>query len=166
MQIILDFVEIFAVFFLAVEAIKLDNLSKLTNKLLRPTLDKINPDIIIVEEEPEYISIFDKYWLEFNLGIFYLLGLSILHFVFLGFSFDFFGWLSGIYGVSWLWVVPSIIFIPLMVGSIPYQGIVFIFEISIKGLLWVERNTATGVVGIIGFFMYLLQFIGRKLLAS
>ncbi|MEZ5573811.1 MAG: hypothetical protein R3E64_17625 [Halioglobus sp.] len=165
MAVALDLLEILAVFLLAVEAIKLDNLSKLTNRLLVPTLDIINPKITFVEKIA-YKGIFDRYWFEISLFSFYLLGLLISCFSMTYIGVDVLDWLRNTSGLSWLWIIPCVIFVPFIVGFLPYQGVVFAFQISVKGLYLVEKHTSTGVVGIMGFSLYLLQFIGRRLLAS
>ena len=166
MQVVFDVVEILAIFLLAVEAIKLENLSVLVNRLLAPTLGKINPKIEFIEDDNEYVGFFDRYWFEFVLISFYIVGLLISWFVFLKFNFHVFEWLSNTSGFTWVWVVPCMLFVPILVGFLPYQGVVLVFELSIKSLSWIEKHTKTGVVGILGFFLYLLQFVGRILLSS
>jgi hypothetical protein len=162
MQIVLDFIEILAVFLLAVEAIKLENLSTLTSKLLIPTLDKINPKVTFVETMQDE-GFFDQYWFEVTLIGFFLLGLLICYITLSGFGIDVFEWFSNISGLSWLWVVPSMLFVSVLVGFLPYQVVVLAFELSIKSLSWIEKHTSTGVVGIMGFILYLFQFVGRRL---
>ena len=165
MVVALDLLEILAVFLLAVEAIKLENLSKLTSKLLVPTLDIINPKITFVEEI-EYKGNFVRYWFEIFLFSFYLLGLLISYIAMVYIGVDALDWLRNTSGLNWLWVIPCVILVPFIVGFLPYQGVVFAFQITIKGLSLVEKHTSTGVVGIMGFSLYLLQFIGKRLLAS
>ena len=165
MQLALDLIEVLAVFLLAVEAIKLENLSKLSTKLLAPTLKKVNPEITYVENV-ECKSFLDKYGFALLTFGFYVVGFLILLLTFSHFNIDVIEWVNGVSRVHWLWFILCFLFVPIIVGLLPYTCVVFAFELSIRGLTLVERHTATGAVGIAGFALYLIQFLGRRLLTS
>jgi hypothetical protein len=67
--------------------------------------------------------------------------------------------------IYWVFSIIGLLIIPLVIGFMPYQAVVWFFELSIKALTWVQLKSHTGVVGMLGFF-YLQCSIGGAAFGS
>ncbi|WP_125925567.1 hypothetical protein [Halomonas aestuarii] len=159
-----DLLEITAVFLLAVEAIKIHNLSWVRTRALKPLLAYINPTVEFVEDYPPGATFVER-----HAGNLFFLGIYL------------FGWPVLIIGVGafdvslsslvthtvagWLLSILGVVFAPLLAGGIIYTALVSIVDQCIRGLSWVEAHTHSGVVGLLGFVLYLIQFATRRALA-
>ena len=74
---VFDILEILAVFLLAVEAIKLENIIKFQKKWFVPLYRKINPEVKIVDELPPDTSFLDRHAFNIFLIVMYLTGLLL-----------------------------------------------------------------------------------------
>lgn len=154
-----------AVFLLAVEAIKLENLSKAQRKGIIPFYRIINPRMKIVDEFPPDISFYGKHEFAIRTIAMYLTGLFwtglLLHAL---------GVLSlqailpGSF-IGWIAVVIGVIIVPMLLSLIVYTIAVGIFFMPIKILLWIQKNTQNGIVGIMGFTIYLIQYVCRRVIS-
>ena len=155
-----DIFELLAVFFLAVEAIKLKNL-KWVRDHLSGLHRRINPRIQYVDELPHDLSFASRHWFSISLVMFYLLGLLVcsvvLHFLGLSVSEE----LPRTPLALTIHILLSIVFLPIC-GLIVYSLVVLAFQLAIVILSAVEENTHSGVVGIIGFILFLSQFVARR----
>lgn len=155
--------EIIGAFLLAVEAIKLRNLRFIRERVLKVAVLKINPIITFFDaklgEKTDDAS-FNSF-----LAFLVILGVCLSYMVlrFLGLS------LSDTWGVfrefvpGPLWVdmlvsLPVVLVALLLanvVGASVYSFVVFMLESMIAILEFIERHTATGFIGIMGFLFFL-----------
>ncbi|KID36748.1 hypothetical protein QT15_09660 [Pseudoalteromonas flavipulchra NCIMB 2033 = ATCC BAA-314] len=159
--------EFLAVFLLAVEAIKLNNLNAFVERVIRPLLSHVNPKIKWVGDgESEKLTFIERNAVHlFFLG-FYLIGIALIFLVFYKFDFNFMNWLLNAAPIYWFLSLVAALILPLFVGFLPYQFLVWSLENSIKALVWVQVKTHTGIVGILGFTLFSIQFIGRRIINS
>ena len=157
---VFDFMELTAVFLLAVEAIKIENLVYLKAHW-KKAYRFVNPKIEYVDELPSEQTFLERNSINIYMLFIYFVGLGIILFLSTKSSvvlprFNGFG--------SLLYLVPYYIFAPAFVGGIAYSLIAYIMVRITDVFEWIENNSASGVVGIVGFILFFLQFIGRRTL--
>ena len=163
MQIAIILLEWLATFFLAVEAIKLENLSALRARLHRG-IRWINPTIRLVDgptSEDAKASIFGYAMIGACLGgaviffTFRLLGLWTV-------VFSYIAPLSTIAKVT-VYVAGALLGLQacMLVGGSLIMTLEKVLRLIIRGLGTVERNTASGVIGISGFLLFSLAAIAK-----
>jgi hypothetical protein len=161
LALLFDILELLAVFLLAVEAIKLKNLKILVKHFLTPWSSRLNPWINFIDDD-SHLSFWDRNMISFTLLGFYVFGILIILTLFHISSFEPFTFLRSADPIYWVVSIFGLLIIPLFVGFLPYQIVVWLLDLSIMGLTWVQLRTHTGIVGILGFLLFLLQFIGRR----
>jgi hypothetical protein len=158
--------EVLGTFFLSVEAIKLHNFRFLREKVLKLATLKMNPIIQFVDtktdDEQKQAG---EAWLNILFGFFILLGLSIIY-VFLrllgsGLGHIWAAFSGFIPGPTWVDIIAALpvafVFLLLAgaVGTSSYTLVVLVLNAAIAALYFVERHTATGIIGILGFLLFL-----------
>ena len=68
--------------------------------------------------------------------------------------------------IGWALGAVCLTLVPLLLGNIFYTTIVYSFVLSIRGLFWIQKNTQNGMVGLMGFSIYLIQFLCRMIVDS
>lgn len=158
--------EVLGAFLLAVEAIKLHNLRFMREKVLKVAALKVNPVIRFVDaKSDEGKKQAGETWINILIAFFMLLGVSITYGVlrFLGLGLrDAWAAFSGfVPGSLWVDVVAALpagfvaLLVASVVGSGAYTLVVLLLDAMIAVLDFIERHTATGVVGIVGFLFFL-----------
>ena len=160
MAVIFDTVELLAVFLLAVEAIKVENISVLVSRYLRPLISRINPKITFVDDD-SHLRFFERHMANFSFLGFYVIGFAIIFSTFNIYSIDVIEFLIESDPVYRLLSILGLLMVPFIAGFFLYQLIVWFLEYSVKFLTWVQLRTHTGAVGILGFALFALQFLGR-----
>lgn len=158
-----DSLELTAVFLLAAEAIKLQNLAWIRSRTVT-LLRVVNPQIEFVDELPQDLKFSHRHAIELYLIGIYVLGIAVI----LGTIHEFDCSLSILVPgsvIGWILFVLGILMGPLLVGMLLYTAMIWLLQRVITGLMWVEVNTRTGAVGILGFILFLTQFIGRRVFA-
>jgi len=158
LRVACDITEITAVFFLAVEAIKVENLSSLKghwNDVYR----RVNPKVVFVDEWPKNHTFTQKYQGEFFLIIGYVVGIVALLGIqkVLGYSQPVYDGLSSILIMAGYYLL-----LPFFIFAAAYSGFVFFMERTTLFFEWIEKNTASGIVGIVGFLLYMIQYLLRR----
>ncbi|MGR2952340.1 hypothetical protein ABMY23_22440 [Vibrio vulnificus] len=156
--LIIGVLEYVSVFLLAVEAIKLENLSWVKDKSIKIG-SILNPQITFVDEK-DYVApttFLGKYGIKLFAVALYIVGVGVS-----AWGLSLFGLqMSGLLPDSALtWILSSlyVLFICPVIGFAVYNSIVVLFSIVVKALSWVERSTQSGIVGIIGFALFSIQF--------
>jgi hypothetical protein len=163
--------ELLGAFFLAVEAMKLDNFDRLRDQILKPFYSFINPTLTFDGGPPP------ANWKGHppDQGVF---NLSFYLFAVVGAVADCFildkgfGSLQQFFTI-WcrlpgpLWtdiavLVPAAIIGSVITGLIIYTLLVGVVSIAIRSLDVIDRQTPTGTIGIIGFLCFLVAFIIRN----
>lgn len=165
MAICLDIVELLAVFLLAVEAIKLENLKIVVQEFLKPLIARLNPKIEW-EDDTSHAVFFERNAFDFILIAFYLAGLIIVAAVFHVLQVSPVDFLRNAQPMELVLSVLGLFFVPILVGFLPYLLVVWFLELSVKALTWVQLQTHTGTVGILGFLLFTFQFLGRRVWLS
>lgn len=169
MSLFFDIIEFIAVFLLAVEAIKLNNLNVFVERVIKPLLSHINPKIKWDgdgESDCEKLTFIEKNAVYlFFLG-FYLIGSTLIFIIFYKFDVNFINWLLNAAPIYWFLSLVAALISPLFIGFLPYQFLVWFLKNSIRALIWVQMKTHTGIVGILGFTLFSIQFIGRRVINS
>lgn len=165
MAICFDIVELLAVFLLAVEAIKLENLRVVVQEFLKPLIARLNPKIEWIDDT-SHLGFFERNAFTFILLAFYLAGLIIVAAIFHILQVTPVSFLSGAQTIEWGLFVIGLLFVPILAGFLPYQLVVWFLELSVKALTWVQLKTHTGAVGILGFLLFAFQFLGRRIWLS
>ena len=159
--------EILGAFLLAVEAIKLHNLRFIREKVLKVAALKVNPVILFVDakadEEKRQAG---ETWLNIFFAFFILLGLSITYALvrLLGLGLKqawatFSGFVPGPIWVDVVAAFPAgfvVLLVASVVGSTAYTLVVLALDAMIAALHFIERHTATGIIGIMGFLLFLI----------
>lgn len=159
-RLVCDLLEFTAVFLLAVEAIKLKNLGwvRLKVHVLHKT---INPNIRIVDDLPKDLPFTDRFFFELSfLGLWFLgalLCLMVIATTQVAMNLAVPGTVA-----SWVVVSMAALCVPLTVGLLAYTGIAYVLRGVIRGLFWLEENTRSGAVGILGFVLFATQFFLRR----
>nr|NQU94405.1 hypothetical protein [Bacteroidota bacterium] len=163
--------EIAGTFLLAVEAIKLPNLQFFREKILKVATLKINPVIYFVDKEtPETKA--GEIWFNTMLVFFIVLGLSIAYagLRLSGHSLSN-AWLrfaSIVPGSTWIDILVAIpttfvlLVLASVVGTTAYTIPVIMLDGAIAVLSFIERHTASGVIGIFGFLFF---FVGAAIMS-
>lgn len=152
--------ELTAVFLLAAEAIKVRNLQWIRSHTIR--LHRVvNPKIEIVDELPKEMRFVDRYGIELFLLGFFVFGAIVIFTVFRALEIPLMSIVPRSVG-GWLILTLGIVTGPILVGMFTYTVIVWLLQGVVAALSWVEENTRNGVVGILGFILFLVQFIGRR----
>lgn len=160
-KFICDIFELTAVFLLSVEAIKLNNL-----QWLRARTDMvrgvINPEIEFVEGVPEDTPFLRRHAVDFWLLSLYIIGIVVCLFIAQAVGlFVYFLTPKGI--LSWImWIIGGL-FIPFICGLTIYTLAAWLLQQAINILSWIEQRTHTGIVGVLGFTFFTLQFVARRL---
>ena len=155
---ILSILEFVSVFLLAVEAIKLENLSWLKDKSLKAS-DFLNPRIEFVENYTPPSTFIGRHIFRIFIAVNFLIALAILLWV--GLYFDVkIRYLPPENAADWAAVFFMLLFTP-MIGGIFYTIVLKILSLAVKALTWIENSTRSGVVGIIGFLFYAIQFFAK-----
>jgi hypothetical protein len=161
--------DIIGAFLVSVEAIKLDNLRALREKVIRPaykaTLSpamEIIGDEMIVHASKRYLFVFTL--LHYVAGLLLLLAVNALLAGRLMSSFR----AVGLWLVARPWYVAAILAVLILVfgviaglwilGELVHMAIVELSKFPIRLLESIERRTPDGTVGIIGFFFLLSGF--------
>jgi putative effector of murein hydrolase LrgA (UPF0299 family) len=165
LPVIFDVIEFVAVFLLAVEAIKLENLRTLVDSYLKPLYVRLNPQIKIVDDTSG-IGFWERHAITFTFITFYVIGLCIIFAIFNNYNIDANELLKNAKLIYWIFSMIGLLIVPLVVGFMPYQAVVWFFELSIKALTWVQLKSYTGIVGILGFFLFTIQYWGRRVWLS
>ncbi|MGY6038879.1 hypothetical protein [Aeromonas sp. AE23HZ002T15] len=161
MSIFFDIIELTAVFFLAAEAIKLENLKVLVEKYLKPLVAKLNPKIELVDDV-SHLRFFERNQICIFCLVFYSFGVIIIISIFYLNKISPSVILHDLAPIYWVLLIVGVLFIPFVIGFLPYQLVVWFFEYSIKALTWVQTHTHTGAVGILGFIFFVFQYLGRR----
>lgn len=165
LAICFDIVEFLAVFLLAVEAIKLENLRVVVHEFLKPLIARLNPKIEFVDDT-SHLGFFERHTLTFVLLAFYLAGLTLVAAIFHILQASYVNFLSDTQPFEWILFVIGLLLVPIVAGLLAYQCVVWFLELSVKALTWVQLKTHTGAVGILGFLLFAFQFWGRRVLLS
>ncbi len=149
-----------AVFLLAAEAIKVRNLQWIRSHTIR--LHRVvNPKIEIVDELPKEKSFVERYGIElFLLGSFVFGAIAILT-ACGALQIPLMSIVPRSVG-GWIILILGIVTGPVLVGLSAYTVIVWLLQGIVAALSWLEENTRNGAVGILGFILFLVQFIGRR----
>ncbi len=157
--------EVVGTFFLAVEAIKLHNFRFLRERVLKVAALKVNPVIHFVDagtdEERKQAG---ETWLNILIGFFILLGLSITY-AFLRLLGSGFGHVWAIFsnfvpGPIWIDLIAAlpaafvVLVLASVVGTSLYTLVVLVLDAMVATLHFIERHTATGIIGILGFLFF------------
>ncbi|NQU20869.1 MAG: hypothetical protein HQ567_06265 [Candidatus Nealsonbacteria bacterium] len=160
MSLLWDVLEVTAVFLLAAEAIKVRNLRWIHSHTIR--LHRVvNPKIEIVDELPKEMKFIDRYSIEFFLLGFFVFGVIAILTACRAFGIPLISIVPRSVG-GWLILIFGIVTGPILVGLSAYTVIVWLLQRIVAALSWVEENTLNGAVGILGFILFLVQFIGRR----
>jgi hypothetical protein len=155
--------EILGTFLLSVEAIKLPNLRRFRETILKTPLERLNPQIHFVEEASEETPA-GAIWLLVILAFLFLAGASCIY--------AFLRW-NGI-GIATAWrvlthFVPGpawiaqvaafpaglvLLFVAGAIGLFLYSVPVFLLTCAVAALTWIETRTTSGIVGMLGFFFF------------
>ena len=166
-ELLASILEIVGGFLLAVEAIKLKNLEALKSGLFAKVVHVLTPKIIVKEDasEDEIRTKGQK-----------VLNRAYLILTFVGAAFLFAliqaagGSLLGVWkwfesagvGPQWLRVIFACLLtvgslgLSAFIGFALYSIALLPFKVSFKTLEWIEKNTANGVIGILGFLLGLV----------
>ncbi len=163
-----SFLETLGTFLLAVEAIKLPNLRAVRERLFKPILNRLSPRIFVRGDEPPETIARLKEQAEFR----FLLILATLTFVLVLLTMSSAGESPGaLWTALWstmtassLWLtVPVALFLAwcmfgvcMIVGFVLYSIALLPFRLSFATLEWIEANTANGIIGILGFLLFLV----------
>lgn len=163
LRILCDVFELTAVFLLAVEAIKLKNLSWVRTKV--HLLHKaVNPDIKFVEELPTDLTFLQRHFMSIVLAGCWLIGALMAWGIITRTPLA--AYIEAPQGsISWVLVIAGGLVVPLFLGVSAYDGIAYLLRSAIRALLWLEENTLSGAVGILGFGLFTTQFLLRRVLA-
>lgn len=165
MAVFFDIIEFLAVFLLAVEAIKIENLSVLVEQFLKPLISRLNPRVKFVDDV-SHLNFFERNAINFFLLGLYIIGVAIIFTIFNIYDIDAIDLLREEAPIYWVLSILGMLTIPLVAGFLPYQLIVWFLEYAVKFLTWIQLRTHTGAVGILGFILFALQFWGRRLCIS
>nr|WP_289073533.1 hypothetical protein [uncultured Halomonas sp.] len=161
-SLVCDSLELGAVFLLAVEAIKLENLARFregSGGLYR----RLNPNIEFVDDFASDASVFERRWFEIYLGVIYMLGVASVFLLRNTFVWAYLpsapaGWLGS------LLTIVGYVITPIFLGFAVYLVALGALKSSVGVLGLIERHTHSGIIGILGFAMFTLQFIARRAL--
>lgn len=134
--------------FLSIEAIKIDNFCKIT-KFIRGSNNVLNPKIEWSDKvDPEPIG-----W-SFKIDFFvFILLFSVPAYLFFSYCFEALKWyykiLAAFFGGFILWTI-----------------LILVNELLIRLLKYIVRNTAKGIIGILGFILLAICFYLQYLVAS
>jgi hypothetical protein len=171
-----SFCELLGAFFLAVEAMKLENFRRLRDHILRPFYSFINPTLTF-DGKPAAAGPPPPDWRDrppdqkiFNLSFFLFtaVGATTDCAILIGMCGSlrqFFTLWSRIPGPLWTDTVALLlaaVFASVMTGLIIYTLFVGIVSITIRFLNLIDRYTPTGTIGIIGFLCFLAAFVIRN----
>lgn len=162
--------EVIGTFFLAMEAIKLPNLRFLRERIFKVAALKINPMIHFVDKETSETRAAET-WFNSLFVVFIALGLSLLYITvrLTGHSLsDLWQRFSSIVpGPQWLVIVVAVpaaivtVLVSSFVGTAAYTLIVLVLDGAIATLSFIEKNTASGVIGILGFVTFLIGAVTK-----
>jgi hypothetical protein len=158
MEIFINTLELFGTLFLGIEAIKLKNFEiiqiylKSINSYLNPTINWID------ENEMKSLSQKEKTNYNFDwllLGLFLLSG--IIYFCLNCFAkIDILNFIPTEKN-NWFYI-PKV-FLGILIGPILWTFIIYFFEFIIFLLSKLEKNTKTGVIGLLGIFIFIVTFV-------
>ena len=162
--------DLLGAFFLAVEAIKLENFKALKNNLVKPFYKFLNPDIEIIDDADNKQHQEDlkksAFSIWFRIFILFLTGVGVFLFlnnIWPSIAQKILFFINSSSAPNWLYyliLVPILIWLILMAGLIFYTVIVLFIEKIIIGFFDVlEIYTPKGTIGLIGFFLYLIAFL-------
>ena len=170
-EVICDVLEVAGTFLLAVEAIKLENLKKLRERFFARIMRAMTPKAW-VRRDASQAEINDEIAkVEFQAVLFIAVaGIVILLFAIrTAVPLDIL-WLNigsqtpeSWWGKTILAVGAALILLALgmVIGMLVYKLVLFPFQCSVNALEWIEAQTAAGVIGILGFFLFLCSVILR-----
>lgn len=171
-------IDVIGAAFLSVEAIKLENLSKLRARVLEPLHHSLQPIILqVVDGEPRFSKDFWTWrswitWLALHLAG----GLLVLA--------PFFFTITAIFHVdwetllqaciNWLWPwarIPvvliggfyTLILIAALPGEVAHKLAERLSGAVVDAFSWIEKRTPSGTIGICGFCMLVLGFVGQMI---
>ncbi len=158
-------IEVAGTFLLAVEAIKLPNLRFVRDRILKVAALKVNPIIQFVDKETSETRAAEV-WIKSLFVFFIALGLSLFYAVLrlTGNSVsDVWRVFSSVVpGPIWCDIVVAVpaVFVLLVLSSVGgtsvYTLVVVLLDGAIAMLSFIEKHTASGIVGILGFVTFLL----------
>lgn len=160
MSLLWDVLEVTAVFLLAAEAIKVRNLQWIRSRTIG-LRRVVNPKIEIVDELPKEMRFIDRYGIELFLLGFFVFGAIAILTACRALEIPLISIVPRTVG-GWLILILGIVTGPILVGLSAYTVIVWLLQGVVAVLSWVEENTRNGAVGILGFFLFFIQFIGRR----
>ncbi|MCY9805667.1 hypothetical protein OTK51_19760 [Vibrio scophthalmi] len=156
--LVIGVLEYVSVFLLAVEAIKLENLSWVKDKTIK-FRSILNPKITFVDAK-DYVApttFLGKHGVKLFTVALYIVGVGVSAWGLSLFGLQMSGLLPDS-ALSWSLSGLYVLFICPIIGFAVYNSIVVLFSIVIKALSWVERSTKSGAVGILGFALFSIQF--------
>lgn len=165
MILIFDIAEFLAVFLLAIEAIKLNNIDYFVQKKLKPFYTHVNPPVVFVDDT-SHLGWRERHAFDIFALLLYLIGAGLL--AFWNYHYEL-NAVSAFYESEILYKALfglAALLIPFLVGFAAYQLLVWALEFSVYALVWIQQKTHNGVVGIIGFVLFAIQFWGRRVLLS
>ncbi len=161
---ILSSLEFVSVFLLAVEAIKLENLGWIKAKSIK-LVDFLNPRIEFVENYTPPESFIGKHLGQIMIFAMFITGLFFCSTIFF--------YLMKVIGIpvvysrlvpqtapGWAMAFFMMLFMPV-IGLIIYTMFLKLLSGVITVLSWIERSTKSGVVGLLGFTLYAIQFFAK-----
>lgn len=159
--------EVSGTFLLAVEAIKVRNFRFLRTRVLKVALRRINPAILFVNENSAHQERKESQdWLSVILTMLILVGLLIIYMFgqFVGFTpEDLWQTFSSLVpGPLWFDLIAALpagwllMFLACIVGLSTYSLVVIVLEGIIATLAFIEKQTTTGVIGMMGFLLFLI----------
>lgn len=169
-RLICSAAEILGAFFLAVEAMKLENFRVLQDRFVRPFYRSVNPTISFVDDpSPRPRRTWKRPLDAFELFLVSILTIGAL-FVTLGFfAADFrldaiVQYLANsIPGptfvglvAAWIGILLGSLISSLLVGGTSYSLLVGLTVIAVRFLDAIERHTPTGAIGLLGFLLFFL----------
>lgn len=157
--------EVLGAFLLAIEAIKLHNLRFIRERVLEVVASKVNPVVHFVNANSDEEKKQSVDWINIVFTSFILLGLLIIYGLVRLLGLDprdawgtFSGFVPGPLWIDILVALPAgflLLLISSFVGYGTYALVVLALGTAIAALNFIERHTATGVVGIMGFLLFL-----------
>ena len=172
-------IDVVGAFFLSVEAIKLDNVAKLRDRVFVPLHRGIVGPSITITDDPTIkttpgiiVTLSLVAWLILHFLGAVLLTAPVLWLVHQAFDFDVLSWLWGLQNLLWPWArIPTLLvtgfvgtlFLAVTVGELAHHLLVKASLVLVNSLFWIDRKSPDGTIGICGFCLLLLGFLGQMI---
>jgi len=168
LRLFASFCELLGVFFLSVEAIKLENFRRLRDRVIKPFYGWINPTLEIVhgEDSPKQkiplakkISDFFRDPILQEFVALTVVGAIVVEIV---------AYVSGIGYAEFilhlgfpeaLVYVVALLFGDLVVGILVYSAFVGVVQLIMASLDFLDTHTQNGSIGILGFILFFIAFV-------